>query len=146
MGYEVKLTSAAEDDAYAAFVAESDGRTGGPLMADTQKETWMGREWPPDRLPEFRLVMEPVDDEARQMEPFKWAGDDIGKRHKIGGEPHEIQSIPAEVRTCAECGEPMVFYSQFDSLNDFYIIGDCGMIYVFYCFRCFEAKAYVAGY
>jgi hypothetical protein len=35
----------------------------------------------------------------------------------------------------------MTFYGQLDSINDDIALGDCGMIYVFVCFDCFETKS-----
>ena len=37
----------------------------------------------------------------------------------------------------------MSFYGQLDSIGDEYDIADCGMLYVFLCFDCFEATAFV---
>ncbi len=39
----------------------------------------------------------------------------------------------------------MTFYGQLDSLNDDYIIADCGLIATFICFDCNEVKAEI-GY
>ena len=35
----------------------------------------------------------------------------------------------------------MSFYGQLDSINDDLCLGDCGMIYVFFCFDCFESTS-----
>ena len=35
----------------------------------------------------------------------------------------------------------MTFYGQLDSINDEICLADCGMIYVFVCFDCFETKS-----
>ncbi|CAN7721300.1 hypothetical protein LJR290_006098 [Variovorax sp. LjRoot290] len=35
----------------------------------------------------------------------------------------------------------MTFYAQLDSINDEVVLADCGMIYVFVCFDCFETKS-----
>jgi hypothetical protein len=40
----------------------------------------------------------------------------------------------------------MSFYGQLDSINEEFNIADCGLIYVFLCFDCFEAKAIVQSY
>jgi hypothetical protein len=32
----------------------------------------------------------------------------------------------------------MTFYAQLDSIGDEVVLADCGMIYVFVCFRCFQ--------
>jgi hypothetical protein len=92
------------------------------------------------KIPAFRLVPEPLDDEARRNPPgFKWASPPIGERHRIGGEPDFIQGH--EWPSCSMCGKEMTFYAQIDSLNDDVTLGDVGMIYVFVCFDCLEVKA-----
>jgi hypothetical protein len=35
----------------------------------------------------------------------------------------------------------MNFYAQLDSINDDFVLGDVGMVYVFVCFYCQEAHA-----
>ncbi len=35
----------------------------------------------------------------------------------------------------------MDFYGQLDSIGDKYCLADCGMIYVFVCFGCYETKS-----
>jgi hypothetical protein len=40
----------------------------------------------------------------------------------------------------------MTFYGQLDSINDDIIIADCGMIYVFLCFDCYEVTAKIQSY
>jgi hypothetical protein len=35
----------------------------------------------------------------------------------------------------------MTFHAQIDSINDEIALADCGMIYVFVCFDCFETKS-----
>lgn len=92
-------------------------------------------------IPPFRLIPEPLTDEARQAMGFKWAGGDIGKRHRLGGEPQFIQD--EEIPMCPSCRQRMTFYGQLDSIGDDYNIADCGVIYVFLCFDCFTAQALV---
>ncbi|SET02192.1 MULTISPECIES: DUF1963 domain-containing protein [unclassified Variovorax] len=94
-------------------------------------------------IPAFKLVPEPLTEEAKSLAPFKWAGDDIGKRHRLGGKPDFIQS--SEIPKCS-CGKEMTFYAQLDSINDDYVIGDCGMVYVFICFDCLETKSILQFY
>ncbi|MBL6936791.1 MAG: hypothetical protein ISR49_03095 [Alphaproteobacteria bacterium] len=89
-------------------------------------------------IPPFRLVAEPLNDAAAALPTFRWAGDNVGKRHKLGGAPDFIQS--PETPLCS-CAKPMTFYAQLDSINDDYCLADCGLIYVFVCFDCFETKA-----
>jgi uncharacterized protein YwqG len=94
-------------------------------------------------IPPFKLVPEPLNDEAATLPAFKWAGDNIGKRHRLGGQPDFIQS--SNVPKCS-CGKNMTFYAQLDSINDEIVLADCGMIYVFVCFDCFETKAVLQSY
>lgn len=89
-------------------------------------------------IPPFRLSAEPLNDEARALTPFKWAGGDVGQRHRLGGTPDFIQAD--DVPACS-CGKSMTFYAQLDSINDEFCLADCGMIYVFVCFDCFETKS-----
>jgi hypothetical protein len=70
--------------------------------------------------------------------PFEWAAPEIGHRSKLGGEPDFERSH--EWPICS-CGTKMNFYGQLDSISDEFAIGDVGMIYVFLCFGCFEAKS-----
>ena len=96
------------------------------------------------RIPPFKLVPEPQDDEARNLPRFKWASEEIGTRHQLGGEPRFLQSEswPA----CPVCREKMTFYAQLDSVNDDIRIADCGMIYVFICFGCYQTASMVHSY
>jgi hypothetical protein len=96
------------------------------------------------RIPAFRLKPEPLEEAAAQLKPFQWAGDDIGRRHQLGGDPTFEQD--AEWPSCPHCNEPMTFYAQLDSINDDICIADCGMIYVFVCLDDNEATAIVQSF
>lgn len=87
--------------------------------------------------------MNPETPEAMAAVGFRWAGDEIGKRHRLGGTPNWIQGD--ETPNCS-CGERMTFYGQLDSIGDQIILGDCGMIYVFVCFDCLKTKSLVQSY
>lgn len=89
-------------------------------------------------IPPFRLPAEPLSEEAPALPPFKWAGRDIGRRHRLGGKPDFIQAD--DVPACS-CGKSMTFHAQLDSINDEFCLADCGMIYVFVCFDCFETRS-----
>jgi hypothetical protein len=91
-------------------------------------------------IPEIELTPTPHNDAAKRAIGFRWADKQMGHRHKLGGHPDWIQKSEAP---CCSCGKAMTFYGQFDSIGDEYSIADCGMIYVFMCFDCFEAKAMV---
>lgn len=87
------------------------------------------------KLPEFRLVMEPMSEEARAVHGFKRARHDIGKRSKIGGSPTLLQ-IEDEWPKCSDCRQEMTFYGQLDSVGDKLSLADAGLICVFVCFDC----------
>lgn len=89
-------------------------------------------------IPPISLVPVPETPEAKNAIGFKWAGESIGKRHRIGGSPSWLQSD--ETPHCS-CCKPMSFYAQLDSLGDEYCLADCGMIYVFVCWDCFETAS-----
>ncbi|MCF7816574.1 MAG: DUF1963 domain-containing protein [Kiritimatiellales bacterium] len=92
-------------------------------------------------IPPFRMVLEPMTEEAKKITPFKWASKEIGKRHLLGGSPDFIQED--KWPTCSECHEKMTFYAQLDSINDEFCIADCGMIYVFVCLECNEVASFI---
>ncbi|MEQ1936172.1 MAG: hypothetical protein ABL962_20135 [Fimbriimonadaceae bacterium] len=96
------------------------------------------------QIPLIRLIPEPADDAGRKALGFKYAGDEIGKRHQLGGTPTWIQD--KNVPDCPQCHEAMTFYGQLDSIGDRYVIGDCGMIYVFFCFNCNYAESKVQSF
>jgi len=89
-------------------------------------------------IPEIPLRLAPSSPEARAVVGFKHADAPIGDRSKLGGAPDWQR--PAQAPTCG-CGKPMSFYGQLDSIGDAVCLADCGMIYVFVCFDCFETKA-----
>jgi uncharacterized protein YwqG len=95
-------------------------------------------------LPEFKLIAEPITDDAKRTPRFKWAGPEIGTRHQLGGIPKFLQE--SEFPTCPDCNKEMTFYGQLDSINDDYCIADCGMIYVFICFDCLETKSIIQSF
>src|SRR5947208_1914817 len=96
-------------------------------------------------LNEYRVKLERVKRGERAV-PLDYP-DNLGLRTKLGGKPDWIQGD--ETPECEECGEPMYFVAQIDSMEhrnehnplmgeppkhiDF-MFGDVGMIYVFYCF------------
>jgi hypothetical protein len=90
-------------------------------------------------IPEFRLRVEPTTPEAAAALGFEAAGDEVGTRHRLAGAPTWLQDD--ETPTCRDCGEPMTFYGQLDSIGDDICIADVGLVYVFVCFNDFEARA-----
>jgi hypothetical protein len=93
------------------------------------------------RIPPFKLIPEPLSDDARALLPFKWAGTEAGHRHQLGGTPDFVADF--DWPRCDECNEEMAFYGQLDSINDEFCIGDAGLIQVFVCFECVQVKARV---
>lgn len=95
-------------------------------------------------IPPFKLVPEPLNDDARNVPRFRWAGKEMGARHQLGGEPRFLQD--ASWPTCPNGHGRMVFYGQLDSMSDEICIADCGMIYVFICFDCYDTASFVQSY
>ena len=94
------------------------------------------------RVPAFRLVPEPLDDESRNLPKFRWASPDVGTRHYLGGQP--TMPVPeGNWPRCPDCQDKMSFYGQLDSLNDEFCIADVGIICVFICFQCNEVAAQI---
>lgn len=84
---------------------------------------------------------EALSEEAAALPPFEWADPEIGSRNKLGGAPTYLQG--AEIPVCSDCRQAMTFYGQLDSTNDEFVLADCGMVYVFVCFDCFTAEAFI---
>jgi hypothetical protein len=95
-------------------------------------------------IPPFRLVPEALTEEAATLPPFQWAAPEIGSRHQLGGTPTYLQAT--ETPRCSSCGKRMTFYGQLDSINDDFVLADCGLVYVFVCFDCFTAQAFIQSY
>jgi hypothetical protein len=93
------------------------------------------------RLPEFRLVAEPLTADAKAAAGFEWAAPEVGTRHKLGGEPDLVQA--GEYPRCPECGQSMSFYGQLDSIGDDVALADAGVLLAFVCFDCFTAAAQI---
>jgi hypothetical protein len=93
----------------------------------------------PRSIPEIPLRLAPATPEAQAAIGFKWAADNVGRRHKLGGSPIWLQD--ADVPGCPDCKAPMTFYAQLDSIGDGLCLADVGMIYVFVCFDCFTTQS-----
>ena len=95
---------------------------------------------PKNNLPEVRLSRS---DGNKNLFPL---ADDknLGNRNKLGGKPNWLQHDETPVCNC--CHKKMPFYGQLDSYDDRHMIGDCGIIYVFYCFDCGTTKAITQSY
>ena len=88
------------------------------------------------KIPEIKLVPQPETDEAKAAVGYKY-NNEVGCRHKLGGSPDFIQDEDWPI--C--CKSKMTFYAQIDSIGDDYDLADCGMIYVFVCFDCFNTQS-----
>jgi len=95
-------------------------------------------------IPPFKLRPEPLTPEAAALPGFRWAGEGVGDRHRLGGVPEFIQE--AMIPACPDCGVRMTFYAQLDSINDEYSIADCGMVYVFVCFDCNTVSSFIQSF
>ena len=89
-------------------------------------------------IPPFKLLPVPLNSDAESLPKYQWAPDEIGTRHQLGGAPSFLQG---KISPKCSCGEEMTFYAQLDSINDEINLADCGLIYVFVCFDCFETKS-----
>jgi len=96
------------------------------------------------KIPPFKIVINPLNEEAASLPKFKWAPEEIGNRHQLGGEPQFLQEKNRP--DCQCCNKEMSFYAQLDSINDEFVIADCGMIYIFVCFDCNETKSFIQSY
>jgi hypothetical protein len=94
-------------------------------------------------IPPFKLIPEPIDDDPAEPLARLPSFADMNTRHRLGGRPDFIEG--EEIPVCA-FGNPMTFYAQLDSVSDEFMLADRGMIYVFVCFNCFEAKAVVQSH
>lgn len=95
-------------------------------------------------LPEYDIDLIPRTKAAEDARGYKWAEPDMGHRFKIGGTPDGLEQ--EEIPACPSCQEPMSFYAQLDGIGDDYDLADCGMIYVFCCFGCFETASFLKSY
>ena len=95
------------------------------------------------KIPEIPLALAPQAEEAKSIIGFKYAGEEIGKRSKLGGEPDWIQGEETQICTC---NKKMSFYGQLDSIGDSVCLADCGMIYIFVCLDCLETKSVLQSY
>ena len=102
----------------------------------------------PQHLREYRVKIMPAEDAPP---PAKYP-DNLGYRTKFGGKPELIQPTgDEEERRCSACFEPLHFIGQIDSFeNDHpdpqFMFGDVGMIYVWFCFRCYTPSATLECY
>lgn len=95
------------------------------------------------KFPEYRVRLERVPPgESAIAVPYP---DNHGLCTKLGGEPYWIQ--PGVSPFCEGCQQSMAFVAQIDSIDYtgyprddvFYMFGDMGMLYIFYCVGCGDA-------
>lgn len=95
----------------------------------------------PSEMPPFRLVLEPLNDEAAALlERPAHVWEQLGERFRLGGEP-ELRN--SEWPSCPQCREAMSFYGQLDGLPkpSEFDLADAGLILVYVCFRCLQVTA-----
>ncbi len=92
-------------------------------------------------LPEFKITLTPVSEEAKQKMGFKWADADVGTRSKFGGVPDLTHERPCPI--CPSCDAEMTFVSQLDSVGDDLEFADVGLLFTYLCFDCFEAVSFI---
>ena len=92
---------------------------------------------PGETFPEYDLILKPLSPQARQLAQHKHAPREVGNRNKLGGSPDWVQA--EEWPIC--CDKKMTFYGQLDSVGDNIHLADCGLIYVFVCFDCFNTRS-----
>jgi hypothetical protein len=112
-----------------------------PLVTVAEFTGTPGEEVQMKRIPPFQLSPIPLNEAARVLPPFKRAGDEVGKRHKLGGQPDLLQ--PDLWPLCPSCHAQMSFYGQLDSINDEFCLADCGIVCVFVCFDCNETVSLI---
>lgn len=110
-----------------------------------------------EQLPEFRVTLTRMKD-GETAYPIR---DDIphyeyqGRRTKLGGAPEWVQE--EDVPCCEGCKKEMTFVAQIDSvehqwrsnphsvkagsIEQKWMFGEVGMIYVFFCRECCETKS-----
>lgn len=101
-------------------------------------------------LREYRIRFERVPEGEQAYPPWP---ENLGLRSKLGGKPDWEQGNN-ETPTCSECGEPMSFIGQIDSIEHLgdhnpnsqkirdqdFMFGDVGIIYVFFCLDCMTSQ------
>lgn len=91
-------------------------------------------------VPPFKLLPQPMENQTSSPSVSQNAHE-FNQRHQLGGQPEFIEP-DEDIPTC-RFGKPMTFYAQLDSVSEKFMIADRGMVYVFICFDCFEARAVV---
>ena len=98
----------------------------------------------PKQLPPFRLVLQPLTDEAQALllRP-SYVDAAVGTRHRLGGAPDLPRDLDVDWPTCPQGDGAMSFYAQLDGVPSAteFDLADAGLIFVFVCFDCFEVQA-----
>lgn len=102
----------------------------------------------PKVLREYCVHLKLLDENSNRLDPD--CSDNIGQRTKFGGLPDKLNESPHP--RCEECGRLLRFIAQIDSIEhkcdsnphsrDYmeqqFMFGDVGMIYVWFCFDCLK--------
>ncbi|MCC6361621.1 MAG: hypothetical protein IT450_23035 [Phycisphaerales bacterium] len=107
------------------------------------------------RLPEFRVNLTRLRP-GEQAYPKADSYDPCGQRTKLGGDP-DYYNGDEPTPICPNCRAAMTFVAQIDSVehdcecnphkvdclsdDQKWMLGDVGMIYVFFCFECWETRS-----
>ena len=110
-------------------------------------------------LPEFGVTLTRLNKGQRAYPVDDDEMGELGMRTKLGGEPEWAQGD--DMPCCERCKKEMTFVAQIDSVEhqstknphgvqagsdaQKWMFGDVGMIYVFFCFDCLEAKSVFQG-
>lgn len=95
-------------------------------------------------MPPFRLVLEPLNDEAAALlERPAHVWEQVGERFRLGGRPDVHTN--SEWPNCPQCREAMCFYGQLDGLPkpSEFDLADAGLVLVYVCFGCFEVTSFI---
>jgi hypothetical protein len=146
-------------DEAAELWRQTNARSGQPAPSAERLEALRGRlleEGTRSPLPPFAVQLKRLqaDEDAFPYDAEHWS-DSMGQRTKLGGTPDWIQDD--ETPGCVDCGNAMTFVAQIDSIEhqnrhnphsveagtpqQRWMFGDVGMIYLFFCFECFETSS-----
>ena len=106
----------------------------------------------------YKVTIEPASSEDEAV-PLSYP-DSLGQQTKFGGAPCWVQGDDTPI--CPHCGERMTFVAQLDSFehqsdrnrngrdplsgDQHFMVGDVGMIFVFFCSDCCEPATIFQSY
>lgn|SRR6266481_1970279 len=95
------------------------------------------------KIPAFKLVPEPQGDDGKNLPKFKWTGKEIWASPSARWRAKFLtRCVMAKLSNLQGANDVL----RTDSINDDICIADCGMIYVFVCFDCFQSVSMVQSY